>query len=32
MARQIINLGTADKGDGDPIRVAFNKVNQNSEI
>lgn len=29
MAKQTINIGTADKGDGDPIRTAFNKVNQN---
>ena len=29
MAKQTINLGTADKGNGDPLRVAFDKVNQN---
>lgn len=29
MARQIINLGTADKGNGDPIRTAFEKANAN---
>lgn len=29
MARQIINVGTSDKGDGDPIRTAFQKVNSN---
>jgi hypothetical protein len=29
MAIQLINLGAADRGNGDPIRVAFNKVNQN---
>jgi hypothetical protein len=29
MAKQTINLGNADKGNGDPIRTAFNKVNQN---
>jgi hypothetical protein len=29
MTRQIINLGTADKGNGDPIRVAFEKANSN---
>ena len=29
MARQIINLGTADKGNGDPIRTAFGKINSN---
>jgi hypothetical protein len=29
MARQAINIGTADKGNGDPLRTAFNKVNQN---
>lgn len=29
MTRQIINVGTADKGNGDPIRVAFSKANAN---
>lgn len=29
MAKQEINLGTADKGNGDPLRVAFAKVNAN---
>jgi hypothetical protein len=29
MARLNINIGTADKGDGDPIRTAFAKVNNN---
>ena len=30
MARQTIDLGTsANKGDGDPLRVAFDKVNDN---
>ncbi len=29
MAQQIINLGTADKGNGDPIRTAFQKANSN---
>ena len=29
MTRQIINIGTADKGNGDPIRTAFDKVNDN---
>ena len=29
MTRQIINIGTADKGNGDPIRVAFEKANSN---
>jgi hypothetical protein len=29
MTKQTINLGTADKGDGDPLRTAFNKVNEN---
>lgn len=29
MAKQTINIGTADKGDGDPIRTAFQKVNAN---
>ena len=30
MAKQIINIGSSEnKGDGDPIRTAFNKVNEN---
>lgn len=29
MAKQTINLGQADQGNGDPLRVAFTKVNQN---
>ena len=29
MAKQIINIGTADQGNGDPLRTAFNKVNEN---
>lgn len=29
MTQQIINTGTADKGNGDPIRTAFTKVNDN---
>ena len=29
MTQQIINTGTADKGNGDPIRTAFTKVNEN---
>lgn len=30
MAQQIINVGTsANKGDGDPLRLAFQKVNNN---
>jgi len=29
MAKLNINIGTADKGDGDPLRVAFSKVNDN---
>jgi hypothetical protein len=29
MAKQLINLGVADKGNGDPLRTAFNKVNSN---
>ena len=29
MTRKIINVGTADKGNGDPIRVAFSKANDN---
>lgn len=32
MARQIINLGSSpNKGDGDPIRLAFSKINKNFE-
>lgn len=30
MAKKIINIGTSEnKGDGDPLRTAFNKVNSN---
>jgi|TARA_B110000503_G_C7136853_1_gene409189 hypothetical protein len=30
MAQQIVNIGTSvNKGDGDPIRSAFDKVNDN---
>ena len=29
MTRKIINVGVADKGNGDPIRVAFSKANDN---
>jgi hypothetical protein len=30
MAKQIVNLGTSvNKGDGDPLRTAFTKINQN---
>ena len=29
MTQKIINTGTADKGNGDPIRTAFTKVNEN---
>jgi hypothetical protein len=29
MSQQTINLGTADRGNGDPLRVAFDKVNDN---
>jgi len=29
MALQLVNIGTANKGDGDPIRVAFDKINKN---
>lgn len=29
MTQQIINLGTADQGNGDPLRTAFTKVNSN---
>jgi hypothetical protein len=32
MARQIVNLGSSpNKGDGDPLRVAFDKINDNFE-
>lgn len=26
---QLVNIGTANKGNGDPIRTAFNKINNN---
>lgn len=29
MTQKLINLGTADQGNGDPLRVAFSKVNDN---
>lgn len=29
MTKQLVNLGTADKGNGDPLRVAFEKINGN---
>jgi hypothetical protein len=29
MTQRIINLGTPDKGNGDPLRTAFSKVNDN---
>ncbi len=29
MTKQIVNIGVANKGNGDPIRTAFDKVNQN---
>lgn len=29
MTIRLVNLGRADKGDGDPLRVAFDKINQN---
>jgi len=29
MTKQLINVGEADKGNGDPIRKAFVKVNSN---
>ena len=30
MARQIINIGTSpNKGDGEPLRTAFDKINDN---
>lgn len=32
MARQVINLGSSpNKGDGDPLRLAFQKINSNFE-
>lgn len=29
MTKQVINVGQADRGNGDPIRAAFVKVNSN---
>jgi hypothetical protein len=29
MSIRLVNLGRADKGDGDPLRVAFDKINKN---
>jgi hypothetical protein len=29
MTKQVINVGQADKGNGDPIRSAFVKINSN---
>jgi transcriptional regulator CtsR len=29
MSKKVINVGRADRGDGDSIRVAFVKVNDN---
>lgn len=29
MVQKIVNIGIADKGNGDPLRVAFDKINQN---
>jgi hypothetical protein len=29
MTKQVINVGQADKGNGDPIRTSFIKVNSN---
>jgi hypothetical protein len=29
MAKQIVNIGTPDKGNGDPLRTAFGKINDN---
>lgn len=29
MTQKTINLGTADKGNGDPLRTAFGKANDN---
>lgn len=32
MARQVINIGSSpNKGDGEPIRSAFDKINENFE-
>ena len=32
MAKQIINIGSsANKGDGEPLRTAFDKINDNSK-
>ena len=29
MAKQLVNIGTSiNKGDGDPLRTAFDKINQ----
>ena len=29
MTKQLINVGRPDRGDGDPLRVAFVKINDN---
>lgn len=29
MAKQIVNIGQPDKGNGDPLRTAFGKINDN---
>ena len=29
MAQKIVNLGNPDRGNGDPLRTAFNKINEN---
>jgi len=29
MAKQLINVGRPDRGNGDPLRVAFVKINDN---
>ena len=29
MTKRVINVGKPDKGDGDPLRVAFVKINDN---
>jgi len=29
MTVRIVNIGVADKGNGDPIRTAFDKINKN---
>jgi len=31
MTMRIVNIGVADKGNGDPLRTAFDKINKNFE-